>query len=478
MTLPTAFAGSPAQGERVLPGPVILSESASRSISADFGAAVGETLRLRSLALAPTSARVDSARFPPILAGHPAHTPFMASVRPFRALRPAPDLVERVASVPYDVVSTAEARELAAGNEHSFLHVVRPEIDLPDGTDEHADEVYRAGADALRRLADGGTFVRDDAPRLYVYRLVMNGRSQTGIVGLVSAQDYDSDVILKHEDTRPDKEDDRTRHVLEQRAHAEPVMLAYRGDEAIDAAVAAAVATEPLYDFKAKDYVEHTVWAVDDPAPIVDAFADVDVLYVADGHHRSAAAARAARQLPDVEGAGHFLAVLFPYDEMEILPYNRIVKNLPVGKGKFLDQLRRKFDVEEALFPDPEEFGTVAFYLGMDVGWQTLVLPETERDRVADTLDVARLAEFVLEPMLGITDPRTDENVAFVGGIRGTEELERLVDAGEAAVAFSMFPTSPDELLDVSDAGERMPPKSTWFEPKLRSGILVHTFWE
>ena len=402
---------------------------------------------------------------------------FMASVRPFRALRPAPELAEHVASVPYDVVSVDEARALAAGNEHSFLHVVRPEIDLPEGTDEHADEVYAKGAEALRALAASEAFVRDAAPRLYVYRLVMNGRAQTGIVGLVSAAEYDDDVILKHENTRPDKEDDRTRHLLEQRAHAEPVMLTYRGDDAIDAAVAEAMEGEPLYDFRAKDYVEHTVWALPDSEAVVQAFADVDVLYVADGHHRSAAASRAARDLPEVEEAGHFLAVLFPYDDMEILPYNRIIKDLPVGKGKFLDQLRRRFDIEEALFPDPEDYGLVAFYLGMDYGWHTLALPETQRDGVADTLDVARLAEFVLEPMLGITDPRTDENVGFVGGIRGTEELERLVDAGEADIAFSMFPTSPDELLDVSDAGELMPPKSTWFEPKLRSGLLVHTFW-
>ena len=402
----------------------------------------------------------------------------MASVRPFRALRPTPELAEHVASVPYDVVSVDEARELAAGNEHSFLHVVRPEIDLAEGTDEHADEVYAKGAEALRQLAASDAFVRDDAPRLYVYRLVMNGRAQTGIVGLVSAAEYDDDVILKHENTRPDKEDDRTRHLLTQRAHAEPVMLTYRGDEAIDAAVAEAMAGEPLYDFRAKDYVQHTVWPLPDADAVVAAFADVDVLYVADGHHRSAAAARAARELADVDEAGHFLAVLFPYDDMEILPYNRIIRDLPVGKGKFLDQLRRKFDVEEALFPDPEDYGFVQVYLGMDYGWHSLALPETERDGVADTLDVARLAEFVLEPMLGITDPRTDENVAFVGGIRGTEELERLVDSGQADVAFSMFPTSPDELLDVSDAGELMPPKSTWFEPKLRSGLLVHTFWD
>ena len=405
----------------------------------------------------------------------------MASVRPFRALRPVPEHAEHVASVPYDVVSVEEARELAEGNARSFLHVVRPEISLPPGTDEHADAVYDKGAANLRALAGSDAFVREGEPALYVYRLVMNGREQTGVVGLVSAAEYDADVILKHEDTRPDKEDDRTRHVLAQRAHAEPVMLTYRSVGAIDDAVAEAVEAEPLYDFRAKDYVQHTVWRLPDPAAVVEAFAGVDRLYVADGHHRSAAAARAARQLAeagdsDADEAAHFLAVLFPYEDMEILAYNRVVKELPVGKGKFLEQLRRKFEVEEALFAEPEEPGTVAFYLGMDHGWHTLVLPETERDGVADTLDVARLGEFVLEPMLGIADPRTDQNVAFVGGIRGTEELERLVDGGEAEIAFSMFPTAPEELLDVSDAGETMPPKSTWFEPKLRSGLLVHTF--
>ena len=395
----------------------------------------------------------------------------MASVRPFRALRPSAESAEKVACVPYDVVSVAEARSLAAGNTLSFLHVVRPEIDLPEGTDEHADAVYAAGAEALDRFVADGTLVPDDAPGLYVYRLVMNGRAQIGVVGLVSAAAYDRGEIVRHENTRPDKEDDRTRHIATQQAHAEPVMLTYRADDAIDRAVAEAMEGEPLADFTAKDYVQHTLWALSAEAAAL--FEGVDALYVADGHHRCAAAARVAREA-DAEGAAHFLAVLFPVDDMEILPYHRAVKKLPVGKGKFLEQLRRRFEVDEALFPDPEEPGTVAFYLGEDFGWMTLVLPETERDGVADTLDVARLSEFVLEPMLGIADARTSPNLLFIGGIRGTEELERLVDTGEAELAFSMFPTLIDDLLDVSDAGELMPPKSTWFEPKLRSGLFVH----
>ncbi len=397
----------------------------------------------------------------------------MASVRPFRAFRPPPAAAERVACVPYDVVSADEARALAAGNPLSFLHVVRPEIDLPAGTDEHADAVYAAGAEALARFAADGTLVQDGEPALYVYRLVMNGRAQTGVVGLVSAAAYDAGDIVRHENTRPDKEDDRTRHIREQQAHAEPVMLAYRADEAIDASVAEAMEAEPLVDFTAKDYVQHTLWAL--PAAAADLFDAVDALYVADGHHRCAAAARVARE-SDAPGAAHFLAVLFPVEDMEILPYHRAVKKLPAGKTKFLEQLRSRFDVDEALFADPEEPGTVAFYLGEDWGWQTLALPKTGRDGVADTLDVARLSEFVLEPMLGIDDARTSPNLTFIGGIRGTEELERLVDSGEAEIAFSMYPTLMDDLLDVSDAGELMPPKSTWFEPKLRSGLFVHWF--
>ena len=403
----------------------------------------------------------------------------MASVRPFRALRPVPADAARVASVPYDVVSVAEARALAAGNPLSFLHVVRPEIDLPAHTDEHADAVYDGGAAALAAFAAGDHFTTDAEPGLFVYRLVMNGRAQTGVVGLVSAAAYDSREpggILRHENTRPDKEDDRTRHVRTQRAHAEPVMLTYRGDDAVDALVAEAMEAEPLYDFRAKDYVQHTVWPVPDAAALAAAFADIDALYVADGHHRCAAAARVAREMPDEPGAQDFLAVLFPMEDMEIQAYNRVVKKLPAGTAKFLEQLRHRFDVDEALEAEPDEPGLVGVYLSDEIGWLSLVLPDTERDGVADTLDVARLMEFVLDPMLGIRDPRTDANIAFVGGIRGTEELERLVDAGEAAVAFAMFPTAPEDLLDVSDAGELMPPKSTWFEPKLRSGLLIHRF--
>ena len=398
----------------------------------------------------------------------------MATVRPFRALRPQPDSAQEVASVPYDVIDSAEARELAEGKPNSFLHVIRPEVDLPAGTDEYADEVYAKGAENLARFAESSLFLEEDEPALYVYRLVMNGRAQTGIFGLVSVAEYDADIILKHEKTRPNKEDDRTRHILAQRAHAEPVMLAYRGTDDIDGVVDATMETPPLYDFKASDFVQHTIWKMTDPDAASKAFGEVDVLYVADGHHRCAAASRVAKELADTEGAQYFMAVLFPMEDMEILPYNRAIVKLPVGKQKFMDQLSHRFDVEETYSAEPEEPDTIGIYLGD--GWYRLRLPETEREGVADTLDVARLGEFILEPMLNITDLRTSQNIRFIGGIRGASELERLVDSGEADLAISMYPTSPDELLDVSDAGELMPPKSTWFEPKLRSGLLVHRF--
>ncbi len=400
----------------------------------------------------------------------------MATVRPFRALRPTPEAVERVASVPYDVISSAEARELAKGNDLSFLHVIRPEISLPAGTDEHADEVYEAGRAALDRLASGDDFVQEAEPSLYVYRLEMNGRAQVGIMGLVSAKEYDDDVILKHELTRPDKEDDRLRHILTQEAHAEPVMLTYRAHESIDDAVAEAMDGEPLFDFRAKDYVQHTIWKIADPSAVVAAFEDIDNLYVADGHHRSAAASRAAQESTSPE-AQNFLAVLFPMEDMEILPYNRAIKDLPAGPQKFLQQLEaRTGTLDETPLADPDEPGMVGVYLGKTFGWLQMTLPETTREGIADTLDVARLGEHILEPLLGITDARTDQNILFIGGIRGTDELERLVDSEEADVAFAMYPTSPEDLLDVSDEGELMPPKSTWFEPKLRSGLLVHRF--
>lgn len=405
----------------------------------------------------------------------------MATLHPFRALRPAPDRVRDVASVPYDVVSTEEARTLAAGNADSFLHVVRPEIDLPEGIDEHDDAVYRKGAENLRAFASSDLMVEEATPALYVYRLVMNGRAQTGLYGCVSVADYDNGVILKHENTRQDKEDDRTRHILEQRAHAEPVMLTYRDHDTVNRLVDALVREAPLYDFEATDGVRHTVWRVSDNDPFVAAFGDVPQLYVADGHHRCKAASRAAAALaenglrdapPEV---AYFPAVLFPMSQMSILAYNRVIKRLPSGTDAFLQALEERVSLHaNGASKVPESPGQISVYAGGR--WYGATLPPTRKGTVADQLDVARLAEHVLEPILNIQDPRTDRNIDFVGGIRGTAELERLVDTGAANLAISMYPTSIEELVDVSAAGQLMPPKSTWFEPKLRSGLLVHRF--
>ena len=404
----------------------------------------------------------------------------MATLHPFHALRPHPDAAEAVASVPYDVVSAGEARRLAEGNDKSFLHVIRPEIDLPEGTDEHAPEVYEKGAENLRRLADSGFMLMEEAPGLYVYRLVMDERAQTGLFGCVAVGEYDDGTILKHEKTRPAKEDDRTRHILTQQAHAEPVMLTHRGDADVERLTEEAMATDPLYDFTAGDGVRHTVWRAPDAEALVEAFGAVPQLYVADGHHRCKAASRAAAELREAGNAGpsefeFFPAVLFPMGQMRILSYNRIVYDLPGGPEDFLRQLKEQVEVEEnAGAATPAEPGTVCCYLGGQ--WHRLTLPPTAREGRAGELDVARLSEFVFEPLLDITDPRRDPNLDFVGGIRGTGELERRVDEGRAEVAFSMYPTQIEDLIEVSDKGELMPPKSTWFEPKLRSGLLVHLF--
>ncbi|GIV61275.1 MAG: hypothetical protein KatS3mg044_0141 [Rhodothermaceae bacterium] len=403
----------------------------------------------------------------------------MAILHPFRALRPVPEKAAEVACVPYDVIDTEEARKLAEGKPLSFLHVIRPEIDLPEGTDEHDDAVYEKGAENLWKYARSPYALQEAAPSVYVYRLIMDGRAQTGIFGCVSVADYDNDVILKHEKTRPDKEDDRTRHILTQRAHAEPVMLTFRDDEAVLRILEATQAQTPLYDLTADDGVRHTIWRVEDPQALVAAFERIDRLYVADGHHRCKAASRAAETLRQTEPnpppeAEYFPAVLFPMGQMHIMAYNRIIKKLPVAPAEFLAQLRQRFDVTSGADPVPDQKGVVSIYL--DGTWHRLVLPPTQRGTVADRLDVGRLSEHILEPMLGITNPRTDPNIGFVGGIRGTQELERLVDSGKAQMAVSMYPTSIEELVAVSDAGLLMPPKSTWFEPKLRSGLLVHLF--
>jgi uncharacterized protein (DUF1015 family) len=402
----------------------------------------------------------------------------MAQLRPFRALRPRPDLAARVASVPYDVIDTEEARRLAAGNPWSFLHVIRPEIDLPARIDVHAPEVYAQAGIELRRLIGEGALVRDERPALYLYRQVMDGRAQIGVMGCCAVEEYDRDLIKKHEKTRPDKEDDRTQHILSLSAHAEPVFLAYRGSPAIDALVAAGSAGEPLYDFTAADGVHHTVWRIEEWRPLAEAFATVPALYVADGHHRSAAASRASEAL---RAGGHgrgehdaFLAVVFPAEQLRILPYNRVVHDLHGHTPQsFLGALRTVAAVADG-GPTPSGRGRFAMYL--DGRWYEVTAPAerlVDPDPVA-ALDAAILQSLVLAPLLGIEDPRTSQRIDFVGGIRGSDELVRRVEARRGGVAFALHPVSLEQLMAVSDAGGILPPKSTWFEPKLRSGLAVH----
>ena len=403
-------------------------------------------------------------------------------LHPFRALRPPPAIAGEVAAVPYDVVNREEAAALAAGNPQSFLHVGRPDIDLPADTDPYDARVYAQGRAALDAFLADGTLVRDGEPALYLYRLVMDGRQQVGIVGCVHVDDYEHDLIRKHEKTRKDKEDDRTRHVLTLNAHAEPVFLAYRPVATVDALVAAATSAAPLYDFTAPDGVRHSLWKVAPADALVRAFAAVPLSYVADGHHRSASAWRAGKerraanpQHTGDEEYNWFLAVLFPSDQLHILPYNRLVKDL---NGLTPEQFRAKLGglgrVERTTDPVPPVAGSFCVYLPGG-WWRVTIDPATidARDPIG-SLDVSLLQERVLTPLLGVGDPRTDKRIDFVGGIRGTGELERRVDSGEMAVGFSMHPTTMDQLLAVSDAGAIMPPKSTWFEPKLRSGLLVH----
>jgi uncharacterized protein (DUF1015 family) len=397
-------------------------------------------------------------------------------------LRPVPELASRVASVPYDVVDRREAAELARGNPHSFLHVGRSDIDLPEGTDPHDSRIYSQARSALDRLIAEGVLIRDPEPNLYLYRQVMEGRTQTGVVGCVHVDDYETEVIRKHEKTRPDKEDDRTRHVLTLNAHAEPVFLAYRAQAQIATAVERLLSSAPLYDFTTADGVRQTVWRVSDAGRIVEQFRSVPHAHVADGHHRSASAWRAGkeRRTGNLRHRGNeeynwFLAVLFPADQLTIMPYNRVVRDLArKTPDRVLEELERIGRVTPTNDPTPSRAGSFGIYLGGR--WYRLELDKKSidhRDPIG-SLDVSLLQDRVLGPVLGIGDPRTDQRIEFVGGIRGTGELERRVDSGEMAIAFSLFPTTMEQLMAVSDAGAVMPPKSTWFEPKLRSGLFVH----
>lgn len=404
----------------------------------------------------------------------------MALIRPFCALRPEPEAAAAVAAVPYDVVTAGEARALAAGNPLSFLHVSRAEIDLPPETDPHDAVVYSAAADNLERLRRAAPLVVEAAPALYLYRLQVAGHEQTGLAACYSLDEYDRGAIRRHERTRPDKEDDRTRHLLALRAQTGIVLLTYRDVPEITALTRRAVGSAPLLDVQAADGVRHTVWRLGraDQAAAEAAFARVPALYVADGHHRIAAAARARDRLTAAAGAAFVLGVAFPATEVRIQAYNRTVADLAgMTPGRFLDALRARFPLRTAAAAAPPR-GHVAIGLGGGA-WYDVELPAARHgDRASDPaarLDAAVLQDALLAPLLQVADVRTDPRIGFVGGAGGVGALGRLVDSGSAAAAFALAPVTTDELFAVSDAGGMMPPKSTWFEPKLRDGLLIHT---
>ena len=393
-------------------------------------------------------------------------------IRPFAAIRPNVSDAALVASVPYDVVDTAEAKALAAGNPKSFLHVSRPEIDLPDGTDCSSPEAYAQARKALDRLVADGTLVRDTVPRFYAYRQTMGSHQQTGIVATFDTKDYLAGVLKQHEKTRKDKEDDRTRHIETLAAHTGPAFLTYRDDKAIDEIVFRACREKPLYDFVAPDGIGHTVWEIADGSScsadeLQELFARIPVAYIADGHHRSAAASRYAKEHGFEGESRYFMAVIFPASQLKILAYNRLVADLNgLSDYEFMSRLNENFAIGKN-----GERNCRMYFRGK---WTDLSWSIPDGSDVVSALDVSYLQDRLLAPVLGIRDPRTDSRISFMGGIRGDAALAAKVDSGEAAVAFAMEPVTVGEMMAIADAGAIMPPKSTWFEPKLRSGLFVH----
>ena len=412
----------------------------------------------------------------------------MAILKPFCGIRPTQELADKVAAPPYDVLNSAEAREMAAGNPYTFLHVNKPEIDLDPEIDVHDDRVYQKGAENLQAFIADGIIRQDAEQHFYVYRQVMGEHEQTGIVAIASVEEYEQNLIKKHEFTRPEKEDDRVKHMDVLNAQVGPVFLTYQAEAEIDALVDEITTGVPEYDFTLADGIRHVFWVVSDSlktTALEDAFVVVPCLYVADGHHRSAAATRvknmrqqANAQHDGSEAYNNFLVVVFPHDQMKILDYNRVVMDLNgLSEEAFIAALGDKFEVH------PHEAGAFKpsalheFGMYMDGRWYALKVKDgvvDENDPVA-RLDVAVLQDNILSPLLGIDDPRTDKRIDFVGGIRGMAGLEKRVDSGECKLAFSCYPTSIEHLMAIADAGEVMPPKSTWFEPKLRSGLVIHS---
>lgn len=415
----------------------------------------------------------------------------MAIIKPFAALRPKKEFAEKVAAPPYDVLDSQEAREMAKGNPYSFLHISKPEIDLPDNIDLYDDRVYAKGKENFEKFIREGILVQDEKPLFYIYRQIMGNHSQVGIVAGTSVEDYEKDIIKKHELTREDKENDRLRHIATLKAQTGPVFLTYPARESIDQLVESVISSsEPEYDFESRDKyatVRHTFWVIRDEnliKRIQEEFAAIPYLYVADGHHRSAAATR-YKQMRQAENPNHtgqeeynyFLSVIFPHNQMQILDYNRLVKDLNgLSEEEFLSRLEKIFVVEKVGSSVYKPSRAHEFSMYLSGQWYKL----TARDGVfnpadpLDRLDVNILQKNVLHPILGIENPRKDKRIDFVGGIRGLKELQDRVDSGTWKVAFALYPTSIEDLMSIADAGQIMPPKSTWFEPKLKSGLAIH----
>jgi uncharacterized protein (DUF1015 family) len=404
-------------------------------------------------------------------------------IKAFKALRPKPSDAALISSPPYDVLDSAEAREMAAGNPKSFLHVNKAEIDLPEDVDIHSEAVYAKAVENFKLFRERGWLVPEERDSLYVYSQTMGQHTQYGVVCCCRADEYET-VIKRHEYTLKPKEDDRTRHVSELNANAGPVFLTYRDDAEVDALVEGIVLEAPLFDLQAPDGTLHRVWRVADSAALTAAFADVPCAYVADGHHRSASAVRVASERAAANPAhsgdeeyNWFECVLFPSSQLKLMAYNRIVKDLNgLSKEQFLERLAQSFEIEFPGAPEPSERAAASIYIEGE--WLGISWPALANDDPVDGLDASIIQYHLLDPILGISDPRNSDRIDFVGGIRGTAALERAVDSGRYALAISMYPVSIEEIMAVSDVGRVMPPKSTWFEPKLRSGLLVHSLEE
>ena len=412
-------------------------------------------------------------------------------IRPFRAVRPLPERAKKIVSVPYDVISRDEARKVAEGAPESFLRVVRSDLEFPNTVDPYAPEIYERAKENLAELLASGAMLHEAEPQLYLYRQSIAAHSQTGVVCVASLAEYDHGDIRIHEHTRHEKELDRIRHITTTGLQAEPVFLTYRATEEVDRLVLeTTTGTSPLFDITTEDGVHHEIWTVELYGEFLQAFRDVPRMYIADGHHRSAAAAKARAQIAKARGLGalsaddpaqYVLATIFPHNQLNILPYNRVIRESELADEEILEALGTSFHIRQSNSGIPAKTGIFELYLSGF--WYQLELRDEARRQLdneppGERLDVSKLQRFALSPVFGIEDPRTDKNIDFVGGIRGIGELERVVNSGDARCAFSLFPVTMDDLFEIADRGEIMPPKSTWFEPKLRSGFFAYPLWQ